>query len=101
VSEDFPDPETPVTTINLFRGISTEMFFKLCTLAPLINILSEDLGTGLAWVLAFVDVAIILRIQIYCITVLFVNSFFNGYWVKKSKNCLKFAFFEKVSIFSW
>ena len=39
VKEDFPEPETPVTTINLLRGISTSTFFKLCTRAPLMKIL--------------------------------------------------------------
>src|SRR5258708_2449831 len=38
VKEDFPDPETPVTTISLLRGISTVIFFRLWTLAPLIKI---------------------------------------------------------------
>src|SRR5262245_32792814 len=31
---DLPDPESPVTTIRRSRGISTEMFFRLCTRAP-------------------------------------------------------------------
>ncbi len=31
---DLPEPESPVTTINLFRGISREMFLRLCTRAP-------------------------------------------------------------------
>ena len=31
---DFPEPESPVTTISLSRGISTEMFLRLCTRAP-------------------------------------------------------------------
>jgi hypothetical protein len=61
VSEDFPEPETPVTTMSLLRGISTDIFFRLCTLAPLIYILSEVLGIVLANVLAFVDTAIILK----------------------------------------
>jgi hypothetical protein len=26
---DLPDPERPVTTMRLSRGISTEMFFRL------------------------------------------------------------------------
>src|SRR5258708_7320050 len=29
-SEDFPEPLRPVMTVKLFRGISTEMFFRLC-----------------------------------------------------------------------
>ena len=32
-----PLPDTPVTTINLLRGKSTEIFFRLCTLAPFIS----------------------------------------------------------------
>ena len=28
-SDDLPDPESPVMTMNLSRGISTVMFFKL------------------------------------------------------------------------
>src|SRR5580692_4094900 len=31
---DLPEPDRPVTTISLSRGISTEMFFRLCTRAP-------------------------------------------------------------------
>src|SRR5215472_10966611 len=31
---DLPDPESPVTTISLSRGISTEMFLRLWTRAP-------------------------------------------------------------------
>src|SRR5579863_10074031 len=31
---DLPEPESPVTTISLSRGISTEMFLRLCTRAP-------------------------------------------------------------------
>src|SRR3989304_5179421 len=33
-SEDFPDPEMPVSTTNLSRGISTVTFFRLCSRAP-------------------------------------------------------------------
>src|ERR1019366_2218069 len=29
-----PEPDSPVTTISLSRGISTETFFRLCTRAP-------------------------------------------------------------------
>lgn len=34
VSEDFPEPDTPVTTTSFFRGISTSTERKLCTRAP-------------------------------------------------------------------
>ena len=40
INVDFPLPDTPVTTINLLRGIDTFIFFRLCSLAPLIIILS-------------------------------------------------------------
>src|SRR5262252_10334614 len=31
---DLPEPESPVTTTSLSRGISSETFFRLCTRAP-------------------------------------------------------------------
>src|SRR5262245_21484951 len=31
---DLPEPDRPVTTIKLSRGISTETFLRLCTRAP-------------------------------------------------------------------
>src|SRR5207247_10164104 len=31
---DLPEPDNPVTTISLSRGISAVMFFRLCTRAP-------------------------------------------------------------------
>src|SRR5882757_7844049 len=33
-SEDLPEPERPVMTVSLLRGISTLMFFRLCWRAP-------------------------------------------------------------------
>src|ERR1700745_106095 len=33
-SEDLPEPERPVKTTSLSRGISTSMFFRLCSRAP-------------------------------------------------------------------
>src|SRR5215831_2190645 len=33
-SEDLPEPESPVNTTSLSRGISTSMFFRLCSRAP-------------------------------------------------------------------
>src|SRR3972149_1270956 len=32
--EDLPEPETPVMTTSLSRGISTSMFLRLCSRAP-------------------------------------------------------------------
>src|ERR1700690_2319908 len=37
-SDDFPDPESPVMTTSLSRGISTSMFLRLCSRAPLMTI---------------------------------------------------------------
>src|SRR3954471_16021884 len=37
-SEDFPEPDNPVNTTSRSRGISTSMFFKLCSRAPRIAI---------------------------------------------------------------
>src|SRR6266853_4130854 len=33
-SDDLPEPLSPVITVRVLRGISTEMFFKLCWRAP-------------------------------------------------------------------
>src|SRR5512140_3565716 len=33
-SDDLPEPDNPVITTSLLRGISTSMFFRLCTRAP-------------------------------------------------------------------
>src|SRR6185436_1449902 len=33
-----PDPDSPVITTSLSRGISTSMFFRLCSRAPLMTI---------------------------------------------------------------
>ena len=39
-SDDFPEPETPVTTVICFFGIFTETFFKLFSVAPRTSIYS-------------------------------------------------------------
>src|SRR5882762_127671 len=33
-SDDLPEPERPVITVNLSRGMSTSMFLRLCWRAP-------------------------------------------------------------------
>jgi hypothetical protein len=45
-SVDLPDPETPVTTVNFPRGISTLMFFRLCSRAWLTLMLLLLLRSG-------------------------------------------------------
>src|SRR5262249_21651725 len=42
-SDDLPDPETPVTTVNELCGISTSMFLRLWTRAPRTVIASVDI----------------------------------------------------------
>src|SRR3954471_18768077 len=42
--DDLPEPETPVSTTNLSRGISTSTPFRLCSRAPLMTILSLDIA---------------------------------------------------------
>ena len=39
-NDDFPEPDSPVITTNLSLGISRFIFFKLCSFAPFIIILS-------------------------------------------------------------
>src|SRR6266567_50478 len=41
---DLPEPERPVTTMSLSRGISTVMFFRLCTRAPCTAIVVRTAG---------------------------------------------------------
>ena len=40
-SDDLPEPESPVNTINESLGRSTSMFLRLCTRAPFTTILSK------------------------------------------------------------
>ena len=41
LKEDFPDPESPVITVSVFRGISTSICWRLCWAAPRMTILSS------------------------------------------------------------
>ena len=42
-SSDFPEPDNPVITVKLFLGISTLIFLRLCSLAPVTIIESSSL----------------------------------------------------------
>src|SRR5262245_60353339 len=57
-SELLPEPDNPVTTISLSRGISTEMFFRLWTRAPCIAIdeRAETLGLVLELIRRFSEI---------------------------------------------
>src|SRR3989338_8810989 len=44
-SDDFPEPESPVITVSLFRGIDTLTFLRLCMRAPFTRISSIRLIT--------------------------------------------------------
>src|SRR3954464_15818858 len=49
-SDDLPEPLSPVMTVKVLRGISTEMFFKLCWRAPRTVILLIAMGLiNLVW----------------------------------------------------
>src|SRR5215472_17947162 len=43
---DLPEPERPVMTTRRSRGISTEMFLRLCTRAPCTATVSRATGFG-------------------------------------------------------
>src|SRR5689334_14180129 len=43
-SEDLPEPDRPVITTSLWRGISTSTFLRLCTRAPRTEIHSWAIG---------------------------------------------------------
>src|SRR6516165_9600307 len=43
---DLPEPESPVTTMRRSRGISSEMFLRLCTRAPCTAIVVRAEGLG-------------------------------------------------------
>ena len=42
---DFPEPDSPVITTNLLRGMVSEIFFRLCSRAPLIEITLSLINT--------------------------------------------------------
>src|SRR5262249_11229000 len=41
-SDDLPDPDRPVITTSLLRGISTSIFLRLCSRAPLTTMRSIE-----------------------------------------------------------
>src|SRR6185437_2595892 len=45
--DDFPEPDTPVTTVIVLWGISKSTFFRLWTRAPRTTMLSVDIRTVL------------------------------------------------------
>src|SRR5579864_2830586 len=47
-SDDFPDPDTPVTTVKVLWGMEKSMFFRLWTRAPRTTMLSVDIRKGTA-----------------------------------------------------
>src|SRR5437667_9121372 len=46
---DLPEPERPVTTMRLSRGISSAMFLRLCTRAPCTAIVVRAAAFGAAF----------------------------------------------------
>src|SRR5215468_4865359 len=47
-SEDLPEPERPVNTTSLSRGISTSTFLRLCSRAPRI-VIARDAEPAFFW----------------------------------------------------
>src|SRR6185503_12174586 len=43
-SDDFPDPDSPVMTVSLSRGMETSMFLRLCSRAPRTNSASSAIA---------------------------------------------------------
>src|SRR5580704_918237 len=43
-NDDFPDPDTPVTTVRELCGISTSIFLRLWTRAPRTTMVSVDIA---------------------------------------------------------
>ena len=68
--EDFPDPESPVRTTSSFLGISREIFFKLCSLAP--------------------------RIFIYCFGIVSLLFAMSAFALSFSRNFLSIRFVKKA-----
>src|SRR5262245_29970941 len=56
---DLPEPESPVTTTSLSRGISSEMFLRLWTRAPCTAMVVRGDGFALDGLLPAVDLAAI------------------------------------------
>jgi hypothetical protein len=46
-SDDFPEPDKPVITTSLFRGMATLRFLRLFTLAPLMIIKSRGSSSSI------------------------------------------------------
>src|SRR5215467_12382050 len=54
-SDDLPEPLSPVITVSVLRGISTEIFFKLCWRAPRTVMLLIAMGPLPTWFGAAAD----------------------------------------------
>src|SRR3984893_14557122 len=56
-SDDFPEPDSPVNTTSLSRGISTSMFLRLCSRAPRM-IIARVLEPAVCWRFALITSSI-------------------------------------------
>src|SRR5580704_1658160 len=52
---DLPDPESPVTTTSLSRGISSDTFLRLCTRAPWTDIVVRTAVFGVLEAIAHIS----------------------------------------------
>src|ERR1700694_1631750 len=56
-SDDFPEPDSPVKTTSLSRGISTSMFLRLCSRAPRM-VIARVLEPAVCWRFALITSSI-------------------------------------------
>ena len=60
---DFPEPDTPTKQVSLLRGISTLIFLRLCSLAPVMVILLVIFVGSVSVILAhYTDISLIRRL---------------------------------------
>src|SRR3954470_9198201 len=62
-SEDLPEPDSPVNTTSLSRGISTSTFLRLCSRAPRIVIARRFDPTFCCWRFALITSSILVVLR--------------------------------------
>src|SRR6478609_11594870 len=62
-SEDLPEPDRPVNTTSLSRGISTSMFLRLCSRAPRIVIARRLEAAFCCWRFALITSSILVVLK--------------------------------------
>src|SRR6266540_5633084 len=65
-SEDFPEPDSPVTQIRALRGSRTVTFLRLCSRAPCTTSSSAAMDSSLARRSDRTDVLFLAPVELYC-----------------------------------